>query len=67
MFFTILIGILALLIYFKIIKPQKYWEERGATHIKPWPVVGNMGMLFFQKKSFAEQIQDIYNVFPDKR
>ncbi|KAF2894715.1 hypothetical protein ILUMI_11460 [Ignelater luminosus] len=59
--------VLAILIYFKIIKPQNYWEEKGAPYVKPWPVVGNMGPLFFNKKSMAEIIQDIYNAFPEKR
>ncbi|KAF2880562.1 hypothetical protein ILUMI_25615 [Ignelater luminosus] len=67
MLLAILIGILALLIYFKIVKPQKYWKEKGAACVKPWPIVGSMGSLVFNKKSYAELIQDIYNVFPEKR
>ncbi|KAF2900432.1 hypothetical protein ILUMI_05749 [Ignelater luminosus] len=67
MLFAILVGILALLIYFKIVKPQKYWKEKGAACIKPWPIVGSMGPLVFNKKSYAGLIQDIYNVFPEKR
>ncbi|KAF2900435.1 hypothetical protein ILUMI_05752 [Ignelater luminosus] len=67
MLFAILTGILGLLIYFKIVKHQKYWEEKGVACVKPWPIVGSMGPLVFNKKSLAEIIQDIYNVFPEKR
>lgn len=65
--FAILISIFALLIYFKILKPPKYWEEKGVTYLKPWPVVGNMGLLCLKKRPFAELLQNLYNAFPEKR
>jgi hypothetical protein len=39
MFIYFLLGIIASLVYvyYKVVKPSKYWEERDVVHVKSWP------------------------------
>jgi cytochrome P450 family 9 len=65
---SVLLGIIfGALIYYKLIKPSNYWEERGIPHVPSWPIVGNMGAFFRRKKHFFEITSDIYKKFPNER
>jgi cytochrome P450 family 9 len=65
---TLLLGIiLGALIYYKLIKPSKYWEEKGITHVPSWPIIGNMGAFLTRKKHFLDIAADIYKNFPNER
>ncbi|RZC39210.1 uncharacterized protein BDFB_009483, partial [Asbolus verrucosus] len=55
------------LIYYKIIKPAKYWEERDVVHVKSWPLIGSMSDFAFKKKHIIDITVDIYQKFPNER
>lgn len=63
----LLIGVLSVLVYFKVFKVNKYWEERSVPFVKPLPIFGNMISNVFQKKSFTDLILDMYNAYPSER
>jgi cytochrome P450 family 9 len=65
---TLLLGIiLGALIYYKLIKPSNYWEEKGITHGPSWPIVGSMGAFLRRKKHIIDISRDIYKQFPNER
>ncbi|KAF2898585.1 hypothetical protein ILUMI_07590 [Ignelater luminosus] len=59
--------ILALLIYLVLLKPNRYWDEKGVPYVKPLPFFGNMFSNIFQLRSFTDMVNDLYKVYPDKR
>lgn len=63
----LLVILLAILIYYNIVKPLKYWQNQGVMYQKPWPIVGNMGPVALGKKPIIELIRDFYKVFPEAR
>ncbi|EFA09142.1 cytochrome P450 9D4 [Tribolium castaneum] len=63
----ILSVILGALIYYKLIKPASFWEERNITHASAWPLVGSMWESVIQKKNVNEVSTDIYNKYPNDR
>ncbi|KAF2901444.1 hypothetical protein ILUMI_04741 [Ignelater luminosus] len=67
MWIILLLCIIAVLIYFKLIKPLNYWKEKGIPYQKSWPVLGNMIEFIMQKKSLFEVVQDLYITFPNER
>jgi cytochrome P450 family 9 len=65
---TLLLGIiLCALIYYKLIKPSRYWDEKGIPHVPSWPIIGNAGALLTKKKHFLDIAADIYKNFPNER
>ncbi|KAF2890529.1 hypothetical protein ILUMI_15644 [Ignelater luminosus] len=67
MLMLLLIGVLSVLFYFKVIKVNKYWEEKGVPYIKPLPIFGNMISNVFQRKSFTDLVHDMYKAYPNER
>jgi cytochrome P450 family 9 len=68
MFIYFLLGIIASLVYvyYKVVKPSKYWEERDVVHVKSWPLVGSMRD-FVLKKHITEVSIDVYKQYPNAR
>lgn len=54
-------------IYYKIIKPSRYWDDYDITHVPSWPLVGNMLGFVLRKKHFSDIASDIYRKFSDER
>lgn len=65
--FLFLIVALLLIIYYVSIRKFNYWKDRKVPHIKPNFLLGNYGDIIFQKKNFAEGVQDICKKFPDEK
>ncbi|XP_044262034.1 cytochrome P450 9e2-like [Tribolium madens] len=63
----ILTVILSALIYYKLIKPASFWEERNITHVSAWPLVGSMWDSVIQKKNLNEISADIYKKYQNDR
>ncbi|KYB25692.1 hypothetical protein TcasGA2_TC034188 [Tribolium castaneum] len=63
----ILSVVLGALIYYKLIKPASFWEERNITHASAWPLIGSMWESVIQKKNFNEISADIYKKYPNDR
>lgn len=62
-FGVILLGLL----YWKVIKPHKFWTEQGVPQRKQFPFLGDSKTLAFYQQAMAEMANDIYNAFPDRR
>ncbi|KAJ3645263.1 hypothetical protein Zmor_022932 [Zophobas morio] len=64
----IILGIiLGALIYYSLIKPTSFWEERGVTHEPSWPIIGNMAPFVLRKQHFSGVTTALYNKFPNHR
>jgi len=65
----ILLSILAgtITVYYYFFKGLNYFKKHGILHISPWPVLGNMGPVFFRQSSLAEIVGKVYNINPDAK
>lgn len=53
--------------YLLVLRPYKYWPDRGVAHGKPVPIFGhNLGTVL-RTQSFAEIVQMVYNINPGAR
>ncbi|KAK4874008.1 hypothetical protein RN001_013368 [Aquatica leii] len=67
MIWLIVLTILSVLFFYKVVKPLSYWKDRGVTHKKPWPLLGNFSAIAFQQKPIFYQVLDWYNQFSNER
>ncbi|XP_044015561.1 cytochrome P450 9e2-like [Aphidius gifuensis] len=66
---TLLLSFLVFIIvyiYFQSGK-VKYFEKHEIPHIKPWPLLGNMGASLFRRISVFHYIQNVYNINKDAK
>ncbi|KAF2898150.1 hypothetical protein ILUMI_08020 [Ignelater luminosus] len=66
MLLLVLLGILAILFYFLLIKPHTYWKDRWVAYEKPWPLFGSLFPVISQQQSMAELLQGIYNKYQER-
>lgn len=59
--------ILVSLIYRLILKPHRYWAEKGVPQRNPIPFFGDNASLVFKTKSFVGMLQDLYKGFEGER
>ncbi|XP_011303493.1 cytochrome P450 9e2-like [Fopius arisanus] len=59
---TILGGVLVLVLLYVILKEDNYFKDYGIPHLKPLPILGNMGGTFTRRISFFDLIQKIYDL-----
>ncbi|XP_067212815.1 cytochrome P450 9e2-like [Linepithema humile] len=57
----------ALGIYYFLLKDLNFFKKHGIPHIKPLPVVGNMGPSLFRRQSVADLVKSIYDLNPDAK
>ncbi|XP_011865449.1 PREDICTED: uncharacterized protein LOC105560707 [Vollenhovia emeryi] len=62
---SLVAGVIA--IYYFFFKDLNFFEKYGIIHIPPWPIVGNMGPVFFRQLSLAELVEKIYNLNQDAK
>jgi cytochrome P450 family 9 len=67
MFYIVVGVLLGVFIYFKVVKPARYWEKRNVTHEPSWPIGGNMASSILRKKHLVHIITDLYQKHHDKR
>ncbi|XP_076275240.1 cytochrome P450 9e2-like [Rhynchophorus ferrugineus] len=67
MFWLVLAAILAILIWYTLDKPLRYWSDRGVKQSKPWLIFGDSWVNVFRTKSFCEYIEWVYNMQPNSR
>jgi cytochrome P450 family 9 len=67
MFYIVVGVLLGVFIYFKVVKPARYWEKRNVTHEPSWPIVGNIASSILRKKHLVHIITDLYQKHHDKR
>lgn len=64
----ILLSVLGIcLIYWLLLKPYRYWPDKGVAQKTPIPIFGHNIGTVFKKISFAEFVIYIYNMFPNHR
>lgn len=47
-------------------KNQNYFRKKNVKSLKPWPIIGNTGMMLFRRLSPPEFIQNLYNKHPEE-
>ncbi|KYM94811.1 PREDICTED: cytochrome P450 9e2-like [Cyphomyrmex costatus] len=57
----------ALGLYYFLFKDLNYFKKYGIPHVKPLPIVGNMGPTFVRLQSLAGLVKDIYNIHPEAK
>ncbi|KAJ9594228.1 hypothetical protein L9F63_014388 [Diploptera punctata] len=65
-----LLGILASLvvgIYFYATRNFKFWKRLGVPYVSPYPVVGSLKDVAFQKSAIGEFLKDIYSEYKGLR
>ncbi|KOX71590.1 Cytochrome P450 9e2 [Melipona quadrifasciata] len=66
---SIIAAVLAVLavVYYRATRNFDFFEKREIPYAKPLPFVGSMWEAFFQRLSFAEFIEKVYNSNPDSK
>lgn len=59
--------IIILLIYWKISRLNNYWKRKGIIQKDPFPIFGENAGMVFRTSSFADIIQETYNISPNLR
>nr|UUB32703.1 cytochrome P450 CYP9Z52 [Dendroctonus valens] len=67
MLWLILLITLAVLIWFRFLKPMNHFIKMGVKQSKPWPLVGDQWRTVFRQISFLESVEYYYNMFPGTR
>ncbi|XP_011150775.1 cytochrome P450 9e2 [Harpegnathos saltator] len=57
----------ALGLYYFLFKDLDLFKKNGIPHMKPLPLVGNMGSTFLRQKSLAELVKELYDVHPEAK
>lgn len=67
MLWLILLAILIAFACFHIYKNVNYWRDRNVTHARCLPILGNLTGSLFRTRSFPEDVQHYYKMFPDAK
>ncbi|KAH0999930.1 hypothetical protein HUJ04_008166 [Dendroctonus ponderosae] len=67
MLWLILLITLAVLIWFRFLKPMNHFTKMGVKQTKPWPIFGDQWRTVFRQMSFLDSIEYYYNMFPGTR
>ncbi|KAF5289037.1 hypothetical protein FQA39_LY03916 [Lamprigera yunnana] len=67
MLWLILISVIFFFTYYKVIKPLSYWKDRDVVHEEPYPLIGGMANVVFQRKTFFGHTRDLYKKFINHR
>ncbi|XP_051175854.1 cytochrome P450 9e2-like [Leptopilina boulardi] len=60
---SLIIGCLGIYLYSKI----NIFKRSNVPHMKPWPIVGNMGSVIFNKTSLPKLLINYYNSIPQAK
>ncbi|XP_011865322.1 PREDICTED: cytochrome P450 9e2-like [Vollenhovia emeryi] len=60
-----IVGTLGL--YYFFFRHLNYFKKHGVPHVKPFPIVGNMGSTIFRRESLAGFVKSMYNLNPDAK
>ncbi|KAF5293677.1 hypothetical protein FQA39_LY03162 [Lamprigera yunnana] len=67
MWIYVLAAVISIFIYEKVYKVNNYWKEKGVPYVQPWPVMGNMLDIVFQRAAASQVIKKFYDAFPNSR
>nr|UZE89903.1 cytochrome P450 CYP9GK5 [Chrysoperla zastrowi sillemi]UZE89906.1 cytochrome P450 CYP9GK5 [Chrysoperla zastrowi sillemi] len=59
--------ILIAIIYFYFIRPLNYWKNLDVPFIPGYPIVGNFIWTSLKKQSFTDELNSLYNAFPNEK
>lgn len=65
--FLIIVASLLILLYFYYNNKSRYWAKRNVKYISPFPIIGSIWKSVVGLQSFAEEIDALYNAFPEER
>ncbi|KAH0999931.1 hypothetical protein HUJ04_008167 [Dendroctonus ponderosae] len=58
---------LAVLIWFRFLKPMNHFTKMGVKQTKPWPILGDIWRNLFQQMHSLESVEFYYKMFPGAR
>ncbi|KAH0999934.1 hypothetical protein HUJ04_008169 [Dendroctonus ponderosae] len=58
---------LAVLIWFRFLKPMNHFTKMGVKQTKPWPILGDIWRNLFQQMNSLESVEFYYKMFPGAR
>ncbi|XP_060521270.1 cytochrome P450 9e2-like isoform X2 [Cylas formicarius] len=62
-----LILVLAFVLYYILIKPHRFWKDKGVRQGKPWILLGDTWGTMFGLMDVAQSIKHFYDKFPGVR
>jgi len=62
----LLIAAILLALYHYNRKKHDYWRARGVKGPTPWPILGNIGRVFFRKTSLGDFLMEVYNGYKNE-
>ncbi|XP_039310444.1 cytochrome P450 9e2-like [Solenopsis invicta] len=67
--FALFLAILtaSICLYYFVSNKLNYFDRLQIPYVQPIPILGNMARVIFGRMSMAEQIRNIYNLFPDEK
>ncbi|KAL0100763.1 hypothetical protein PUN28_019265 [Cardiocondyla obscurior] len=54
-------------LYYFLFKDLNYFERHGVPHVKPFPLVGNMGPTILRRQSTIDFVKSMYDLYPDAK
>lgn len=63
MLWNILLIVGAVYLYQHLSESYNYWKNRNIKSTNSWPLIGDMGPWLYEKLSFPELLQEMYNKF----
>ncbi|XP_071567882.1 cytochrome P450 9e2-like [Temnothorax nylanderi] len=69
MIYVIVLSVIAgtLGLYYFFFKDLNYFKKHGIPHVKPFPIIGNMGPSILGRQSIAELVKSMYDLYPDAK
>ncbi|XP_032682943.1 cytochrome P450 9e2-like [Odontomachus brunneus] len=69
MVYVIVLSVIAgaLGLYYFLFKDLNLFKKHNIPHIRPLPLVGNMGAVFARTKSVATLIKEVYDAYPEAK
>ncbi|XP_032683014.1 cytochrome P450 9e2-like [Odontomachus brunneus] len=69
MVYVIILSVIAgaLGVYYFLFKDLNYFKKHNIPHIRPLPLVGNLGPMIFRTQTAAALMKDLYDVHPEAK
>ncbi|XP_067207243.1 cytochrome P450 9e2-like [Linepithema humile] len=66
-FSTLLLTVLTAVCLYYFVSKLSYFERLKIPHVRPIPLLGNMAPFIFRRVAMADNLLNIYNLFPDAK
>ncbi|KAL1509505.1 hypothetical protein ABEB36_004224 [Hypothenemus hampei] len=63
----LLVGAVAVALWYVFIRPPNYFEQMGVKQLKPWPILGDAYLTLFRTMSLGDYVKHVYDSFGKSR